>query len=323
MASPNIEELLVTTLFNQAGMFADAVTDNVALYNELKEGGYTEKKSGGYELRYPIKYAENSTGRWVDGYETLDTTPQDVMTALVFRWKMCTEQISISKQEELMNSGSLEQLFDLLAERTDNAKDSMVNLIDTALNSDGTADSGKQLGGLQYLFPTSNSTGTIGGISRASWPFVRHQQRTTLTALGQARSSANIKGEINIMMNACVRGADKIGMILSDDTDYNFILEALQAQQIMTNARMAEAGFENIKYRGATWVLNGGQGGNNPAGQIYGINTKTLRLVSHRQCDFTPMDPDRHSFNQMAMIKIIAFMGNLICKNPKLNFNLN
>lgn len=321
MSNPGISELVTTTLYNQETELRDAISDNIALFSLMKKDGLIQTIGGGYELREPIYYDENSTVKWYDGYETLDTTPQDVITALVYQWKQLAAAVTISGKEELMNSGS-EQLFDLVSSRIDNAKISMLNAMDAALNGDGTGSGGKEVGGMQYLFPTSETSGTVGGISRSGNTFIQHYTRSTSGILGVARSAANIKGELNICMNARTRGTDKITDIFMDDTDYNLLMEALQGQQVFEDPGLAEGGFTSLKYRGANVHLNGGLGGNNPSSVIWGLNRKTLKLKVHSKCNMKALNPDRHSVNQHAVVKLIGWMGNLTCNNPRLNFTL-
>jgi len=58
--------------------------------------------------------------------------------------------------------------------------------------SDGTGNSSKDLGGLQFLISTTPTTGTVGGINRATFSFWRNQQTSgakTTTAFDNLRAS--------------------------------------------------------------------------------------------------------------------------------------
>ncbi|MGO8105751.1 phage major capsid protein, partial [Rhizobium leguminosarum] len=63
--------------------------------------------------------------------------------------------------------------------------------------SDGTADGGRPIGGLQLLLSTSPTSGTVGGISRATWGFWRHQKFSASADGGAAASNANIQNYMN------------------------------------------------------------------------------------------------------------------------------
>lgn len=323
MASPNISEILTTTLQEQSGEIADAVLNNIAFYYRLKKQGRIKKVPGGYELREPIYYDDNSTAGWYSGYEELDISPQDVITAANYPWKQGSTQITASGLELRQNAESKAQLIDLMDTRMEVAKKSWMNLLETGLFSDGSGSSGKQINGLQLYVSSSPSTGTVGGISRVTWSFWRNIQRSTLTSLGVARSASNILSETDAVYNQLVRGTDKPTDILCDNTDFGYYLEATRARQVFTKSEMADAGFESIRYRGADITLCGGVGGAGVSGSIFILNSGTFNLKVHSDCWMTPLDPDRHATNQDGVVKIIASMLNLTMNNSKLNGLLN
>jgi hypothetical protein len=84
MASPNISELLTTTIESRGRSLADNVTTNNALLMRLKEKGNVKPVSGGSTIRQELEYAENGTFMYYSGYETLNISPSDVMTAAEF-----------------------------------------------------------------------------------------------------------------------------------------------------------------------------------------------------------------------------------------------
>ena len=61
MASPNLSELVTTTLRNRSGKLADNVSQNIALLNRLKSKGNVNSFSGGRTIVQELEYAENST----------------------------------------------------------------------------------------------------------------------------------------------------------------------------------------------------------------------------------------------------------------------
>jgi hypothetical protein len=78
---------------------------------------------------------------------------------------------------------------------------------------------------------------------------------------------------------------------------------------------MASAGFTSLKYMDADVVFDGGYGGDAPANHMYFINTDYLAWRPHKDRNMTPLNPDRFSVNQDAMVKLIAFAGNLTVSN--------
>ncbi len=71
MASPNLSEIVTTTLRSRTGKLADNVTKNNALLNRLKRKGNIKPVSGGRTIVQELEYAENSTYIRYSGYQTL------------------------------------------------------------------------------------------------------------------------------------------------------------------------------------------------------------------------------------------------------------
>lgn len=324
MPSPNLSEIVTTTLRNRSGKLADNVTRNHAVLNRLRERGRVKPTSGGRTIVQELEYANNGTAGWYSGYEALNITPQDVMTSAEFEWRQAAVAVSISGLEQLQNSGK-DRVIDLLESRIRNAEKTMENLIAAGVYSDGT--NAKQIGGLQLLVADAPTTGTVGGIDRATWQFWRNIMFDATTDGGAAATSANIQSYMNRVYIQLVRGTDKPDLIAADGVYWRLYLESLQPIQRITNAKLADAGFQNLKYMEADVVLDGGfQGvtgdglatGGCPANHMYFLNTGYIHFRPHRDRNMVPLDPDRFSTNQDAMVKLIGFAGNMTVSNARL-----
>lgn len=316
MPDVNVGDLLTTTLQNQSEIWADNFGDNNAFIALLKKKGKIKKESGGYDVRRPIMYADLSTIMWFDGYDDLDITPSSPLDTSTYQWKLMSASVSISGKEALMNKGSKTQLFNLLESRTKVARKSMMNAVDTALFGDGTAYAGKVLGGLQQYVSTTPTSGTVGGINRATWSFWQNSKRQS-SAFGVTRSSANIKSELNAAMTPLTRGTeDKINLWLMNDTDYNYLQESQQAIQRIEKTDLGESGFDALAHRGATCVLAGGYGGHITSTYNYGLNLDYWDLTVHEDLYMSPMDPEtRVPVNQYASVQLMGLMAALTCSN--------
>lgn len=315
--SPNLSEIMTTTLQNRSLTLSDNVSKNNALLNRLREKGKVRPFSGGRNIIEELEYAENSTFRRYTGYEVLNIQPSDVFTAAEFDIRQAAVVVSISGLEMLQNSGE-EAIIPLLEKRVDNAERTLMNNISLDVYSDGTADNGKQIGGLQLLVADDPTTGTVGGINRASWSFWRNQVLDISNAgLGTA-STSNIQTAMNRLYLACSRGNDAPDLIVADNTMFRLYWESLQAIQRVTSDKEANAGFNTIKYMNADVVFDGGLGGGAPANKMYFLNTNYLYFRPHKDRNFVPLEPDRFSVNQDAMVKLMAFAGNLTMSNASL-----
>lgn len=328
MPSPNLSEIVTTTLRNRSGKLADNVTRNNALLNRLKERGKAKPFSGGRTIVQELEYAMNGTYRRYSGYETLNISPSDVFTAAEFPIRQAAVAVSISGLEMLQNNGK-EAIIDLLESRIGNAERTFMNSLSADAYSDGTASG--QITGLQALVASSPTSGTIGGIDRASWTFWQNIAYSAVTNGGAAATSANIQRYMNNVALRLVRGNEGPDLIVADQTYYQLFLESMQAIQRVTDEKSAGLGFTGLKYYGAgrsvDVVLDGGfQGfstdpggvGGAPSSTMYFLNTNYLFYRPHRDRNMVPLDPDRFSVNQDAMVKLIGWAGNMTLSNARL-----
>ncbi len=128
----NYDALLSTTLFNYRKTMVDNIFKSSAFLAALKTYGGIEYQDGGERIAQPLMYEDNKTVKSYQGYETLDTTPQDGMTTAFFPWKEIGGTISISRKEERQNSGEA-RLLNLLEKKTMQAEMSMKQAVNQQL----------------------------------------------------------------------------------------------------------------------------------------------------------------------------------------------
>lgn len=314
MASPNLSEIVTTTLRNRSGVLADNVSNNNALLSRMKRRGNVRPFSGGRTIVEEIEYAENSTYTRYSGYDLLDITPSDVFTSAEYDIKQVAIAVSMSGLEQLQNAGR-EQQIDLLEARIKNAERSAENGLSVDVYSDGTADGGKQVGGLDLLIPTDPTTGTAGGINRATWPFWRSKKFDVSVDGTGAATSANIQSYMNQLATQLVRGRDYPDLIVADNNFYRLYLESLTTIQRITSDDMAASGFTSLKYMAyggsSDVVLDGAIGGQAATDTMYFINTNFISLRPHSGRNMVPLGDDRYAVNQDAMVKLIGWAGNM------------
>ena len=61
MASPNVSEIVATTIEQRSKKLADNVSKNTALLHKLKARGKIKPADGGRLIREELSYAENKT----------------------------------------------------------------------------------------------------------------------------------------------------------------------------------------------------------------------------------------------------------------------
>jgi hypothetical protein len=311
VAVPNLSEIVTTTIENRSRAVADNVSKSHALLDRLEKKGKAKPADGGRQIIQEIEFAENGTFGWYSGYDTLNISPQEVFSAAQYDWKQAAVAVSISGLEQLMNSGE-EAFIDLLESRMSNAERTMKNQMGQAVYGDGTAASGKAIGGLQLLVADTATSGTVGNINRANWSFWRNQSFSSVTNFGGAMSSTNAVSYMNRVWMTLVRGTEKPDLILADNTYYRNYWEALLPQQRFTSAAMAEAGFESLKYQSADVVFDGGIGGGCPANHMYFLNSEYIFMRHHPKRRYVALgEKQRFSTNQDAMVQLMGWAGNM------------
>jgi len=314
MASPGLSEIITTTLRNRSGELADNVSKGNALLGRLKEKG-AWKSATGRTIVQELDYAENGTFMYYSGGETLNIASSDVLSAAEFDWKQAAcAVVATGLEVDVQNTGR-EQVIDLLEARIKNAQRTMRNNITNGMYSDGTGTGGKQIGGLQLLVADDPTTGTVGGINRASFSFWRNQVYDATSDGGAATSSANIQAYMNSIFLECTRGTDKPDLVLMSSAYYNFFWGSLQAIQRISDSKMAEAGFQNMKFAGADVVYEDNTG--IPAQRAYFLNTDYIFLRYAPQRLFKPLERVQ-SINQDAVAQLILFAGNMTVSNASL-----
>lgn len=315
MPSPGLDEIVTTTLRYRSGKLRDNMSKNIALLSRLQERENIAPVSGGRSIVEELEYAENSTFMYYSGDETLNVMNSDVFTAAEYDWKQCAVAVKINGLELLKNSGR-EKVIDLLEARIKNAEKTMLNNLSTGVYSDGTGTGGKQIGGLQLLVSDAG-TGTVGGINSSLYSFWQNQVYD-FSNNGVSASALTIQDAMNSLYLATARNRDVVDLIVADNTYFGFYWKSLQAIQRVTDDKMASAGFQTLKFMGADVVYDGGFSGTAPAAHMYFLNTNYIKFRPHRDRNMVPMNPDRFSVNQDAMVKLIGWAGNMTCSNRSL-----
>jgi len=322
-ANTSISDIIATTIQSRSKMLADNFTNNNPLLFQMNKSGNIKPFSGGNVILEEIAYNDSSTTNAASysGYDTLDITPNSPISAAQFNIKQYAAAVTISGLEQLENAGK-EKMIDLLEGRIAVAEGELKNKLDTDLYSDGTGNGSKQLTGLAAAVASTPTSGTYGGINRATWSFWQNVSYDATTDGGAAATASNIQKYMDAVAIQLVRGKDRPNLIVADANYYSLYLQSLQAIQRVTSETMAGAGFTSLKYFGvggnADVVLGDGVGGNQTANTMYFLNTNYLKLRPHRNRNFVPIGGDRQAVNQDATVKLIGWAGNLTCSAPRL-----
>ena len=313
MAAPGLSEAVTMTIQSRSRTVADNVTKNNALLMRMKNKDRVKAVTGGTTILQELEYAENRTLTRYSGYENIDIRPSSVFTSAEYNLRQYAVTVSISGLEELQNSGR-ERQIELMSSRIDNGFHTLNNTVSIDMYSDGTADGGKQIDGLQAAITSSPSTGTYGGIPRTSNMFWRPQVEGGVSA-------TNINAKMQALWLKTCRGSDKPDLIVADNTFYQYFWSSLTDLQRFTGAKQGTGGFQMLKFVDADVVADGAQGGGAPANSMFFLNTQYLMYRPHRDRNMVEL-PKRFATNQDASLHVIAWAGNMTCSNASLQGRL-
>lgn len=308
-------------------------TNNNALLRKLKAKGNVRPFGGGNVIIEEIMYIDSSSinVNSYSGYEALNIGVNSPISAAQFSIAQYAGAITMSGLEILQNSGK-EAIIDLMEGRVKVTEAQMQNRIDYDCYQDGTGNGGKNLTGLASAVPNDPTTGTYGGINRASWSFWGSQYYRGVTDGGAAVSSANIQQYMTTLALRCVRGSDMPDLWVADATYYALYVNSLQAIQRISNDAdgTAGAGFPSLRFYGggmsAEVVMAGGiSGAVSPtqttsgatSAHMWALNTNYLFFRPHRDRNFVPIGGERQSVNQDAIVKLIGWAGNITSSGPQ------
>ena len=307
MAAGNSDfnEILSTTLKNYVPKLADNVFTARPLFYALTNGQTIRRINGGAKIVVPIIYGTNSTAGSYSGSDTIDTTAQTGITAAEYDWKQYAATVTITGIEEAKNNAEA-AIIDLLEGKIMQAEQTIIQNMNTMFYSNGAGNGGKDFLGLNGLVGVGNDSGSaIGGIdatdSDNSW------WRSSLTNQGGALTLA----AMSTMYNNVSVGNDQPTIIITDQDEYEKYEALLQPNLRYTSADVADAGFQNLLFKGAPVTYDSDT---NLDTKMFFLNTKYLRLVAHTETWFQPT-PFVRPTNQDARYAQILCYGQLTTSN--------
>jgi len=310
----NLEEAVVATLFDQSDAIADEVLHHNPLLAFLQEQGLVRRFSGGYELRKPIMYNDSAVGGFYSGFSSFNLDAIDDFTAFKFAIKQAYEPVAISGRDRRANRDEA-QLLDLVETKINAAIARLKNTVGTSIRGDGTGSGGLEFDGIKKAISTSPSSGTYGGIDRATNTFARN------IAINTTLTSGNVQATITDAISQVTRGDEMPDLGLMERSAWQLLHGSMTAiQRIQSPVKKGQAGFRALEYDGASFVFDGGYGSAVlETNSCRLLNTKYFTMDLVRGADFKPLAPDMaRPVDQDAFFTVIIIEGNLCCSAPAL-----
>lgn len=297
----NVTSLLATTFSKYSKNMADNIFQSVPLLAFLSVKNQVTE-SGGATLVRPIVYAKNSTASAYASDDILDTSIQDVFTAAQFQWRQYAASIAIPGRIERQNSGD-SQVIDYVTAQIQTAELSLKDKMNNDLWA--ASQAGSKITPLAAIVSNTGTVGDINGGTQTWW-----QSTTVASGSFAARGLSDLRSAWNqINVRNPVGPAD---LVLSDRTSFEAYEATIVPQLRLGDTKMGDLGFENFKYKSATWTFDPVAS----SGTIWLLNSKCLQLVQHARTQFTLSEWVKPA-NQDLKVAQILWMGELTTDNRR------
>lgn len=324
MPNPSFDAIVTTTLKNYRKNLADAITAHQILWFMLKEKGFIREDEGGTSIVEPLLVGRNNTVKSYHGYDIIDTTPQEGISAAEYEWKQIAGSVTISGREEFQNQGQKTKILSLLESKVQQLQISMRLEVNRMLQGDGTGNGGKDFTGLGVLVEEGSAWSIVGGIDSNAHPYWRNQWLSVGTV--QLHGTPNFSPLLNAMRtlyNSCSRQTVKPTILLSSQAVFETYEASLTVNERWIDTKLGDAGFANLMYKGTPFAFdedmpNAGvfpSAGQDTVNQeLLMLNSDFLRFVIGKGKNFVVSEMMKPE-NQDAKVSHVILYGNATTNN--------
>jgi hypothetical protein len=302
--NPDFNSLLSTTVQNYQPTLVDNIFKDLVLLNHLNERGRVRVEEGGTQIVEPLMYAVNDTVATYSGYDAIDLTPQEGISAAEYDWKQMAASIAISGIEEAKNRGT-EAIIKLLNAKIMQAEMSLKTTLNEQLY--GSASAGTDFNGLGNIVATQNNT--VGGIDASSNTWWNPTQGTTMGATLALHNMADV-------YNRASKGSDVPDLIVTNNSLFEKYESLLTNQVRYQDVSKANSGFQNLMFKQTPVVFDLELATDTSDAPMYFLNTKYLKLTGLNGDWFTTTDFMNGTVAGVdARYALVLAYGQLTCSN--------
>lgn len=283
------------------------VYDESAFFYKLKKNN-SIVTDGGTEIRFPIRYQELAQAEAVDPRAQILYQQKATRTSGKLDWKYYKVDTMIQWDEQVQNSGK-EQIINLMADKAEEIKDDLYEKFADDLFT--TSQATKSFSGLITIVDTGTTYADIAVADAASWAAAVEDSTTTrLILYGSGSLSYNI--------NTSTFGRNKPSLIITTRNLKSKAESLLQPQERFVDKDLADGGFNNVQFLGIPIVGDS----HCPTGYMYGLDMDKFELRVHKDFNFKtePWSDLKQAGFPNAQVKVMFWVGNLVCKMRKSNF---
>lgn len=309
--------IATSTLQADQGDAVDNIIKSVPLLNYFKQTKAIKLEDGGERIKANLMYGKNDTVKSADPYDTLETAPQEGITAAFYTWKEVKGTLVISRKEKRQNS-TKKQAFNLLTAKKEQLLLSFIEDVDVMLHGDGTGNGGKDIDGLLSAVPADPTAGTFGSIDRSAESWWRNQ--TDAAVGGFTANGIKVIRLLHRLSNQTYKGS-QIDLWVFDGDVYDTFesLHTLSIQYPVTGKMSKgqfDLGIENFMWKGAQVISSPQLDAADGSKLGYGLNSKFIKFFVDKESNFV-MLPAVTPSNQTISIAPMVLMAQLGILNAR------
>lgn len=275
----------------------------------LAQGKRVKTQVGGRIIEIRLRYAKNQTIRFIRKGGTVTLASSDIQTVAEYNWTYLTGHVVRYGADVQKNRGRT-AISKMVNDDLDDLQASIQDYIEQAIFSDGTMDESAAFTGLDGLLPETTTSGSVGGINRASNTWWRPNSRSMSSKALSAYLVPYLRTDYNTCAQWAGNGMSRFpDLILTDQTTHEaYEDEAYSIGRIqIPNKQLMDLGLGSLMFKGAPvmWAPNC------PSGNLWMLNTNFidftydpgmwLEMGEWLQIPNQPMDQVSHSLSACCM----------------------
>lgn len=302
--NPNFAtELLVTTLNKHRPTLTDNIWKKRVLTDRMKRAGMIREEDGGLKIVEPLIHAENDTVMTFSGYDRLDLTPQNGISASEYAWASFAGSVAIDGTTEDTNSGD-KAIINLVKAKLMQLENSKSAVLNRMLWGNYTGlDSAKAIGSIVAAIDATTPFGNIDPATSGNefWASVE-QDRTADAHFTSDTHWATAFYTASNGIDGPTAGYTTVEL-------YQAFEDTLTDRLRYTTDSEADSRFRHLVFKGVPLFYDY----DCPAGTTLFPNEKNFSLVTHSKRWMSPTGW-RTTPDSDAKYQLVISRGQLTCK---------
>jgi len=271
-----------------------------------------EMETGGKEYAEAVEYEEN-TAEWIQGHQELNTDEVEIITKAFYKPRYVVVPITIAFDDKT-EARKASNAMGLLAARTQNSFKTLRNQVNVAMWS---AQAGVSMLGMQDIVADDPTTGTLGGLNRATLDVWRNYYSATATTFLTQTGTGVYDGiaAMNTAWNNVSDGGetpDGIFMPLDIYGSYQNAMSGTGYSRFQSTNKKKAIFNGKPAFNGAPIIKES----NVAANHIYFLNTEFLKFKVQSGVNLTKT-PFQSPYNQLSQVAFVVLGCQMTCNKLK------